>query len=589
MNYKQLLESQGFHNIKILLVHNEQIGLVVAKVIKASDFDDNDWLIGQLSKLTAPNPFVIKYIASKQVDEWVIILMDFANMKSIDHIIEKKQVLSPGTLRAMAKQLFEGLRLIHEINLVHQNIAPQSILLHYPESNRVVDVWSVGVILFQLAGHEHPVKAKNIHELHNFMRQKNIIRPSTIQDDLFWDLLIHLLKFDSDKRFSAAEALQHPYFTCPQAQLEISAEAKQVAASALQAQQNGDTSITIYDTNPSYTINPISTEDVIQCECGEMIPISRIQAHIEEHERLLDQVQPPQPQIAHDQQIADTQLTAHDSQYADTEHHFRDITSRLKLIIKLQKLRGKIKKIGRGRFGAVFSYQEIRTQRIVAIKECEYDTEEEKAKMHREIEVMKDIIRIIRQSTHQSQFIHVVEPLGFFVNEDEDKAYLVMELCSGGDLRGYIKNLQNIGAEIGAKKCWEFVSTIISAVYQLHVNGLIHGDLKPENVLLTDDIKVKLADFGLTRKLQQGREYQTYHGGTTFYLPPELLQDVSADLSELDIAHRIVNGEAPQLPSHYPDSLKNLIKAMLQKDPSRRISAEEILSIPEVAENLRGQ
>ncbi|KAA6356742.1 MAG: hypothetical protein EZS28_047732 [Streblomastix strix] len=74
------------------------------------------------------------------------------------------------------------------------------------------------------------------------MRQKNIIRPSTIQDDLFWDLLIHLLIFDSDTRFLAAEALQHPYFTGPQAQLEISAEAKQVAASALQAQQNGETS-----------------------------------------------------------------------------------------------------------------------------------------------------------------------------------------------------------------------------------------------------------------------------------------------------------------------------------------------------------
>ncbi|KAA6376092.1 MAG: hypothetical protein EZS28_028380, partial [Streblomastix strix] len=74
---------------------------------------------------------------------------------------------------------------------------------------------------------------------------------------------------------------------------------------------------------------------------------------------------------------------------------------------------------------------------------------EEKAKMHKEIEVMKDITRIIRQSARQSQFIHVVEPLGFFVNEDEDKAYLVMELCSGGYLRGYIKNLQKIG--IGAK------------------------------------------------------------------------------------------------------------------------------------------
>ncbi|KAA6393910.1 MAG: putative transposable element tc3 transposase [Streblomastix strix] len=269
----------------------------------------------------------------------------------------------------------------------------------------------------------------------------------------------------------------------------------------------------------------------------------------------------------------------------------------------------KIKKIGRGRFGTVSSYQEIKTQRIVAIKECDYDTDELRSMMNREIEVMKDIIRIIRQSTHQSQFIHVVEPLGFFVNEDEEKAYLVMELCSGGDLRSYIKNMRKQGTEIGAKKCWEFVSSIITAVNQLHVNDIIHGDLKPENVLLTEDIKVKLADFGLSRKLQQGKEYMTHHGGTTFYLPPELLQIQSvqtdaegrqlhqkrqqtkaadiwaigimlyellaqhhpfignddADLSELEVAHRIVTEEPSELPAHYPDSLRKLIKAMLSK------------------------
>ncbi|KAA6404148.1 MAG: putative serine/threonine protein kinase [Streblomastix strix] len=605
MEQLELLQKQGF-----------QTGLVAAKVMKSADFDIDSWNKLGILQEGEPIPFVVKYHASKQVDEWEIILMDFANMKNLNLIIKQKAVLSAGTLRAIAKQLFEGLRFVHSKGFVHGNIRSENVLLHCPSgSNHVIvkivgidmvkpeerrereiygetiyslkrylskapeqvigdrkvdaktDVWSVGVVLFQLAGHEHPIKATSISDLLNFIRQKTINRPSTIQDNLLWDLLIHLLAFDRTKRLTAEQALQHPYFTGPQAQLEISAEAKQVASSALQAKQNGNKTI--------------------------------------------------QPSLPVPQSYSSSQLIP----AFNTTWKLSDFK--------------KLKKIGRGRFGTVFSMQEIRTQRIVAIKECDYDTEELKSMMNREIEVMKDIIRIIRQSAHQSQFIHVVEPLGFFVNEDEDKAYLVMELCSGGDLRGYIKNLQRIGAEIGAKKCWEFVSSIVSAVYQLHVNGIMHMDLKPENVLLTEDIKVKLADFGLSRKLQQGKEYLTHHGGTTFYLPPELLRaetvqvgaagrqpqqkrmqtkgadiyaigvmlyellaqhhpfigndDESADLSELEIVRRIVDEEAPELPSHYPDSLRKLIKAMLSKDPSRRISAEEILSIPEVAANLGGQ
>ncbi|KAA6375090.1 MAG: putative NEK protein kinase, partial [Streblomastix strix] len=262
----------------------------------------------------------------------------------------------------------------------------------------------------------------------------------------------------------------------------------------------------------------------------------------------------------------------------------------------------KIKKIGRGRFGSVSSYQEIRTQRNVAIKQCEYETEEEKAKFHREIEVMNDIIRIIRQSANQQQFIHVIEPLGFFVDEVEEKAYLVMELCSGGNLRNYIQNMKKSGTQIGIKKSWEFVSQIISAVNQIHVNEIIHGNLKPEKVLFTQDFNVKLADFTLPRNLQQGttRVIQTKAAdiwaiGVALY---ELLAqhhpfvgnyDQSTDIAKHDVVHRIVDEEALELPAHYPDSLKKLINAMLQKDPSRRISAEEILSIPEIAANLGGQ
>ncbi|KAA6357410.1 MAG: putative MAP kinase kinase skh1/pek1 [Streblomastix strix] len=150
------------------------------------------------------------------------------------------------------------------------------------------------------------------------------------------------------------------------------------------------------------------------------------------------------------------------------------------------------------------------------------------------------------------------------------------------------------------------------------MNGIIHGDIKPENILLTKDFQVKLSDFGLTRKLQEGRGYTTNHGGTTYYLAPELLQSQSArgkrmqtiaadiwsfgillyellaqkhpffnsddiDLSPLEIYHRIIDEEPADLPDHYSKNLKRLIRQMLIKDAARRITAEAILEVHEVA------
>ncbi|KAA6377952.1 MAG: hypothetical protein EZS28_026521, partial [Streblomastix strix] len=220
---------------------------------------------------------------------------------SVDHIIKQKAVLSGGTIRAISKQLFEGLHLIHSKGLVHRDIKGENIMLHCPfGSNRFVvkiadfglvkvsggvqqtmlmsskgtplnmapelvngdgkadakvDVWSAGVVVFQLAGHEYPIKANSLQDLSKLMQLKTITRPASIQDDLLWDLLLHLLDFDRKTRFSAEQALQHPYFTSFQALNDISDEARSIAASALQAQQVGDRSVTAYDTDVTYTVS----------------------------------------------------------------------------------------------------------------------------------------------------------------------------------------------------------------------------------------------------------------------------------------------------------------------------------------------
>ncbi|KAA6356019.1 MAG: hypothetical protein EZS28_048454, partial [Streblomastix strix] len=138
-------------------------------------------------------------------------------------------------------------------------------------------------------------------------------------------------------------------------------------------------------------------------------------------------------------------------------------------------------------------------------------------------------------------------------------------------------------------------------------------DIKPENVLLTEEFKVRLADFGLTKRLQEGREYITAFGGTTRYLSPELqkadepqlngnsqqftqeilkkrIQTKEADiwavgimLYELlarrhpfftdnedniplgELVHRVTTIDPPEIPTHYPESLRKLIRRMLEK------------------------
>ncbi|KAA6381679.1 MAG: putative NEK protein kinase [Streblomastix strix] len=281
------------------------------------------------------------------------------------------------------------------------------------------------------------------------------------------------------------------------------------------------------------------------------------------------------------------------------------------------------------------------TQRIVAVKELSYYSKEEKATFFQEAFVMRDVYRIVQQasssslsqsSDSQPPFIHVVEPLGYFINEEGDKAYLVLEFCSNGDMRKYINDMRKMGADIKDERAFELIGQIVSAVNQLHDINIIHGDVKPENILMTEDFRIKLSDFGLARKLQEGREYITHLGGSTLFLSPELLQSQSTqsdgtrygkkepqklvqtraadiysigvmlfellaqrnpfidnnegDISLFEIITRIINEEPAELPSHYSDSLKNLIKRMLAKDPSRRITAEAILEFPEVAASL---
>ncbi|KAA6382050.1 MAG: hypothetical protein EZS28_022426, partial [Streblomastix strix] len=127
-------------------------------------------------------------------------------------------------------------------------------------------------------------------------------------------------------------------------------------------------------------------------------------------------------------------------------------------------------------------------------------------------------------------------------------------------------------------------------------------------------------DFGSARELQEGKTSITLRAGTNLYLAPEIhtqgiqnlkkRQKFSVDIwacgimlyellahvhpftlgqtniSQQEFMRRVINDNPPELPLHYPESMRNLIKAMLVKNPDQRITAEQIMKVPEVNASL---
>ncbi|KAA6389710.1 MAG: hypothetical protein EZS28_014766 [Streblomastix strix] len=159
----QILNQEGFQVFKTLgqgafgrvfLSYNKDIGLIAAKVMQSKVFDENEWDAAGRLQQGEPIPFIVQFKSAKNFGEYVVILMEFANLKSLDNIIKKNYALTPGTLRAIARQLFEGLRLIHSRGLVHRDIKGENLMMHCPPgSNRViVKIADFGLVKLQGGG-----------------------------------------------------------------------------------------------------------------------------------------------------------------------------------------------------------------------------------------------------------------------------------------------------------------------------------------------------------------------------------------------------------------------------------------------------
>ncbi|KAL3650470.1 hypothetical protein CASFOL_006873 [Castilleja foliolosa] len=257
--------------------------------------------------------------------------------------------------------------------------------------------------------------------------------------------------------------------------------------------------------------------------------------------------------------------------------------------------------LGWGQFGIIRECFDKLNDEVLACKSISKDrlvTQEDIWSIKLEIEIM----------TKLSGHPNVVDLK--HVYEDENYVHLVMELCAGGEL---FHELEKQG-RFSEPEARVIFGQLMRVVMFCHDNGVVHRDLKPENILLakkSSSSPIKLADFGLATYIRPG---QSLHGtvGSPFYIAPEVLSggyDQAADVwSAGVILYILLSGIPPfwgktkshifeavraadlRFPSNQwdfiSDSAKDLIKGMLCKDASRRLTARQVLDHSWVADIL---
>ncbi|KAJ1111151.1 hypothetical protein NDU88_008488 [Pleurodeles waltl] len=229
-------------------------------------------------------------------------------------------------------------------------------------------------------------------------------------------------------------------------------------------------------------------------------------------------------------------------------HHKHSVKSRYQVMETL----------GRGTYGKVKKAVERSSGRVVAVKSIGKDkiTDElDKVHLQREIEI-----------TALLKHEHIVQVYEVF--ENKDKIIIIMEYASNGELYDYVNN-RHLISENEARG---FFRQIVSAVHYCHKKGVVHRDLKLENILLDANLQVKLADFGLSTIYNKDQVLETFCG-SPLYASPEIVNGLPYQGPEVDcwalgvLLYALVYGSMPFDNSNYRTLAEQISTGEYRKPP----------------------
>lgn len=179
---------------------------------------------------------------------------------------------------------------------------------------------------------------------------------------------------------------------------------------------------------------------------------------------------------------------------------------------------------------------------------------------------------------------------------------IVMEYAEGGDLSKPINEARMGMKSLQEAQIVQWLTQILLGLKYVHGKNILHRDIKPQNLFLTQQDQLRIGDFGISKVLDRNRLAETKEViGTPCYLSPEICIDafysfasdlwaVGCVLYELcalrvpfegrsmhRVMRRITHGEVPTIPNHYSAELSSLGSALLQRDPVQRQSTDKCI------------
>ena len=242
-----------------------------------------------------------------------------------------------------------------------------------------------------------------------------------------------------------------------------------------------------------------------------------------------------------------------------------------------------IEKLGEGAYGKVIKVKNESNNKFYAVKEIFI-----KNKLKDEIEIIQNEANILSKFNSKN----IVKYYDSY--KDKDKFYILMEYCTGKNLRDFISENK---ALIEENILYNIIKQICIGLKEIHQKKIIYRDLKPENICMNENMEIKIGDFGISKIFNSNKEYTLTQEkkGTVYYMAPEIVVDglynEKSDMYSLGcIIYELLN-----LRIYYIDNFVNEIKtidskkynykweeiinSLLQIDYNKRMDINNMLNI----------